>query len=146
MIQCAKILSFEILVLNFESVNILFELEEPTEAFFKKLFRDAPTAYGSSYARGQFGTVAKGLRHSYSNMRSEPCLRPTPWLIQHQVLNPLSEARYQTCTFMDITRICFCCATTGTPNRNILNVNSLKPNCKDSGIHSHGDAWFSQCT
>ena len=49
-----------------------------SEFFF--LFRAAPTAYGSSQARGPIGDVAAGLHHSHSNTRSEPHLRPTPQL------------------------------------------------------------------
>ena len=37
-------------------------------------------AYGHSQARGRIGVVAAGLYHSHSNMRSEPCLQPTPQL------------------------------------------------------------------
>ena len=44
------------------------------------LFRAAPAAYGSSQARGLIGAVAAGLRHSHSNDRSKPHLRPTPQL------------------------------------------------------------------
>ena len=42
------------------------------------LFRAAPVAYGSSWARGQIGAAAASLHHSHSNTRSEPCLQPTP--------------------------------------------------------------------
>jgi len=35
---------------------------------------------------------------------------------QCQILNPLSEARDQTRILMDTSWICFCCATTGTPD------------------------------
>ena len=35
-------------------------------------------ARGGSQARGQIGTLAASLHHSHSNVRSEPCLRPTP--------------------------------------------------------------------
>ena len=38
-------------------------------------------AYGNSQARGQIGIAAAGLRHSYSNMGSEPHLRPTPQFV-----------------------------------------------------------------
>ena len=39
------------------------------------LFKVAePAAYGSSGARGQIGVATPGLRHSYSNGRSEPHL------------------------------------------------------------------------
>ena len=34
---------------------------------------------------------------------------------QHQILDPLSEARDGTCNLMVPNRICFRCATTGTP-------------------------------
>ena len=39
---------------------------------------------------------------------------------QHQILNPLSQARDRTDNLMVPSRICFCCATTGTPILNIL--------------------------
>ena len=44
-------------------------------------FRAAPTAHGSSQARGGIGTTAAGLHHSHSNAGSEPCLQPTPQLM-----------------------------------------------------------------
>ena len=34
---------------------------------------------------------------------------------QHQILNPLSEARDRTQNFMVPCQVCFCCATTETP-------------------------------
>ena len=40
----------------------------------------APAAYGGSQARGIIRAVAAGLRHSHSNTRFEPRLRPTPQL------------------------------------------------------------------
>ena len=40
----------------------------------------APTAYGSSQARGWIGVAAAGLSHSHSNKGSQPHLRPTPQL------------------------------------------------------------------
>ena len=75
-------------------------------------FRAAPEAYRGSQARGRIGAVAAGLHHT--NGRSKPCLRPTPQLTQCQILNPLREARDQTRNFTVPSRICFCCATTGT--------------------------------
>ena len=47
---------------------------------FFLLFRAAPTAHGSSQARGPIGAVATSLRHSHSNMGSEPRLQTTPEL------------------------------------------------------------------
>ena len=66
------------------------------------LFRAAPVVYGGSQARGLIGVVAASLHHS-------------SW--QHQILNPLSEARDQTRNLMVSSWIRFCCATTGTPKK-----------------------------
>ena len=41
------------------------------------LFRTTLMAYGGSQARGRIVALAAGLRHSHSNIRSEPCLQPT---------------------------------------------------------------------
>ena len=41
---------------------------------FLSFFRATPAAYGGSQARGQMGATAAGLRHSYSNAGTEPCL------------------------------------------------------------------------
>ena len=76
--------------------------------FFLKLFyilfffffRAAPTAYGSSQASGRIGATAAGLHHSSR---------------QHQIPNPLSVARDGTRNLMVSSRICFRCATMGTP-------------------------------
>ena len=46
----------------------------------------APTAHGSSQARGCIGAVAAGLHHSHSNAGSEPHLRPAPQL--KEMLDP----------------------------------------------------------
>ena len=43
-------------------------------------FRTAPTAYGSSQARGRIRAAAAGLHHCLRNMGSELCLQPTPQL------------------------------------------------------------------
>ena len=40
----------------------------------------APTAYGSSRARGWIRAAAAGLHHSHGNTGSEPYLQPTPQL------------------------------------------------------------------
>ena len=61
--------------------------------FFFFFFRATPAAYGGSRARGLIGPAAAGLPLSHSKMGSELCLRPTPQLTEHQILNPLSEAR-----------------------------------------------------
>ena len=43
--------------------------------------RATPAAYGGSQARILIGAIAAGLRHSHSNVGSEPCLQPTPQLM-----------------------------------------------------------------
>ena len=40
--------------------------------------RATPAAYGGSQARGLIGAIAAGLRHSHSNVGSEPGLQLTP--------------------------------------------------------------------
>ena len=51
-----------------------------------------PSAYGTATATLDQSRVCD-LHHSY-------------W--QHQILNPLSEARDRTCVLMDTSQICFC--------------------------------------
>ena len=74
------------------------------------LFRAAPTAYGGSWAKGQIGAVAAGLRHR--NVGYEPCHHNSQ---QCQILNPLSKARDRTCVVMDASQIHFHLGTVGTP-------------------------------
>ena len=85
--------------------------------YFFLLFRATLTAYGGSQAWGQIGAKAASLRHSHS--AALPDLSRIFYLHhnsrQGQILNPPSEARDQTHLLMDTSRICFCCATTGTP-------------------------------
>ena len=69
------------------------------------LFRAAPPAFGSSQARGYIGAPAAGLHHSHSNSGSEPHLRPTPYLMQHQIFTPLSKARNQIRILMDTSQV-----------------------------------------
>ena len=60
----------------------------------------SPTAYGSSQARGWIGAAVAGLRHSSR---------------QHQILNPLNEARDWTHVFMDTSWVHYQWATAGIP-------------------------------
>ena len=46
--------------------------------FFFWFLRDTPAAYGGSQTTGLIGAAAAGLHHSHGNIRSEPCLQPTP--------------------------------------------------------------------
>ena len=41
--------------------------------FFSVSFRAAPTAFGSSQAKGRIRAVAASLHHSHSDAGSEPC-------------------------------------------------------------------------
>ena len=89
------------------------------------LFMAAPVAHGGSQAGGLIGAVAPGLRHSHSNARSEPRLRPTPQLTQRQILNPLSKAGVRISNLTVPGRICFRFATAGTPESLFLIYHSV---------------------
>ena len=67
------------------------------------LFRAAPTAYETSWARGLIRATGASLHHSHSrsNAGSKPHLPPQHSLWQRRVLNPLSDSRDQTCVLMD---------------------------------------------
>ena len=91
-------------------------------------FRAAPAAHGGSQARGPIRAGAASLRQSYEGSEgSELRLRPTPQLMQHQILNPLSEARDRICNLMAPSWIRFPCVTTGTPKTciNLTVINYL---------------------
>ena len=62
--------------------------------FFKILFMALPVVYRSSQAKGQIGAAAANLHHSHSNTGCICNLHCS--LQQHQILNPLIEARDQT--------------------------------------------------
>ena len=74
---------------------------------FLLLFSATPVAYGGSQARGRMGAAASGLHHSHSNAGSSHICNLHHSSLQHQVLNPLSEARDRTCILMDTSRIRF---------------------------------------
>ena len=75
--------------------------------FFFLLFRATPAAYGDSEARGRIGAVAAGYATTTPPDPSHLCdLYHRSW--QCRVLNPLSEARDQTCVLMDTSPVCFC--------------------------------------
>ena len=72
--------------LTFTNTDCFFTL-----SFFLSCFLGpAPTAYGGSQARGPIRAAATGLHHS-----SQQC----------QILNPMNEARDQTCILMDPSRV-----------------------------------------
>ena len=65
------------------------EISHNVNFLFLSFFRVAPSAYGSSQARGQTGAVAVSLCHGHSNMGSEPHQQPTPQLMA--MLDPLTH-------------------------------------------------------
>ena len=72
-------------------------------------------AYRSSQARAHIratATAMQDLSHVFDLYHSSQ---------QCQIPDPLSKARDQTQIFMDASHIRFHCATTGTPQRHILN-------------------------
>ena len=89
--------------------------------FFFCLFQASPAAHGSSQARCQMGAVDAGLHNSHSNaISSHVCdLHQSSW--QCRTLNPLSEARDQTCSLMDNSGVCYLRATMRTPYCSIIN-------------------------
>ena len=76
--------------------------------FFFLVFRAALAAHGFSQARGRIRAAAADLRHSHSNSRSEPYLRPTPQLEAMRDLYPLGEATDQTHMLVDTSWVHFC--------------------------------------
>ena len=63
------------------------------EFFFFLLFSVVSMACGGSQGRGLIRATAAGLHQSHSNVRSEPCLRPTPQLLA--MLDPQPTERDQ---------------------------------------------------
>ena len=72
---------------------------------FFGLFGAAPVAYGGSQSRCRIRALAAGLRHSNWDLSCVCDLHHSSW--QGQILNPLTEARDQTCILTDISQIHF---------------------------------------
>ena len=79
------------------------------------LFRTTPAACESSQARGRMGAISASLHHSHRNARIKLHLQPIPQLTATWILDPLSEARHQTCVLMDASQVFFHCTTMSTP-------------------------------
>ena len=76
------------------------------------LFRAAPSAYGSSQARGQMGAATVGLRHS--NSISQPYLQPTPQFTATLDPQPTDQGLGLNLSPCGYSRIRFYCTTMGT--------------------------------
>ena len=75
--------------------------------FFFGLLRAAPVAYRDSQARGQIGALAVGLHTVILTPDLSHVCDLHHSSQQHRILNPLSEARDQTCVLMDASQIHF---------------------------------------
>ena len=97
------------MVLNLDSVFCFLGF------FVFLIFRAAPTAYGTSQARGPIRATAAGL--TTATATPDPShvfdLHHSSW--QHWILNPLSEARDQTYILMDTSQVRYRWAMMGTP-------------------------------
>ena len=95
--------------------------------FFFFPFRATPAAYGSSQAKGPMWDLSLicDLHHSSR---------------QRWILNRLSEARDQTCIFMDTSQIWFCCTMMGTPT-----FQTFYPHCPDCWLDYHPNTEEQRC-
>ena len=102
------------------TTNPMNKINNGNKKKFFFLFRAAPVAYGSSHPGVSLelqllayatATASQYLSHSWD-------LHHSSW--QHQVFNPLTEARDWTCVVRDTSQVHLCWATMGTPNKEIL--------------------------
>ena len=70
-------------------------------------FRPAPTAYGSSQARGDIRAAAASRGQSHNNARLIHICDLHHSSQQSQIFNPLSKARDQTCILLDTSQVHF---------------------------------------
>ena len=69
-------------------------------------FRAIPAVYGSSWAKGRIRAAAAGLARAIATRDPSLTYDLHYSLQQWQLLNPLSEARDQTCILMNTSRFC----------------------------------------
>ena len=73
--------------------------------FWSCLFGAAPSAYGGFQARGLIGGVAAGYTAAIAMPYPSYVCNLHHSSQQHQILNPPSEARDQTCVLMDTSQV-----------------------------------------
>ena len=92
--------------------------------FIFAFFRAAPTSYGSSRLGDE--SELQLLAYTTATAVQDPShvckLQYSSW--QHQILNPLSKAKDETCVLMVPSRICFHCTMMGTPQSDLEWINS----------------------
>ena len=77
----------------------------PSIYTFFFFFRATPAAYGGFQARGVIGAVAAGYTTAIAMPYPSYVCNLHHSSQQHQILNPPSEARDQTCVLMDTSQI-----------------------------------------
>ena len=98
---------------NKNLINIFYWKTTTLIYFFFCLFRATPAANGGFQARGPIGVELPAYITATPDPSSVCDLRHRSWHLQ--ILNPLSEARDQTCLLMDASRVRYHCATMGIP-------------------------------
>ena len=89
--------------------------------FLFLFFRVTSAAYGSCRGKSQIEATAAGLATATTARDLSRICNPTQSSQQHQILNPLSEARDWTHILMGPSRVNFRWATTGTQSNLVFN-------------------------
>ena len=84
--------------------------------------RAMPMAFGISQVRGQIDALAAGLHHGQATPDLSRSFDLHHSSRQCRILNPLNKARDQTHNLRVPSRICFRCATMGTPVVKVFSV------------------------
>ena len=93
-------------------LNSVLQVLVTYTSFFVFVFQGHTLAYGSSQDQG-LQLLACTIATATPDLSRVCNLHHSSG--QHHILNPLSEARERTDNLMVPSRICFCCATMGTP-------------------------------
>ena len=105
-----------------------FPLPSFLPSFLLSFFLRAESAvYGSSQARGQIGAAAEATATATPDPSCICDLQCSLW--QHRILNPLSEARDQTCTLMDTSWVLNSLRHNGNSGRISIIKMAILPKC-----------------